>query len=143
MLIKLYIYIRKHPFHVRIFYSFNLKRQDLNINSRLTIKWMELLQIKILHGCVEIWNSFRVLIRISHKWACSTREINFTFPSIHVLLLLSIYVLLFFKMKYSFPPPQNREVNSNVYHDNLAHKIRKLLFTWAIVIFIQKTHIIR
>ena len=41
--------------------------------------------------CGEIWNLFRVLTGISHEWAkrtseisCSTREMNFVLPSIHV-----------------------------------------------------------
>jgi hypothetical protein len=46
---------------------------------------------RIIHGCAEIPDLFRVLNMISHEWAqrtseipCSTREINLVFPSTHV-----------------------------------------------------------
>ena len=48
-----------------------------------------------VHGRAKITNLFQVLTRISHDWAkrtseisCSTWEINFIFPSIHVLFCL-------------------------------------------------------
>jgi hypothetical protein len=48
--------------------------------------------------CLEILDLFLVLNMISHSFAaltreisCSTREINLVFPSIHVLILFSIY----------------------------------------------------
>ena len=68
--------------------------------------------------CGNMKNLFRVLTRISHEWAkrtseisCSTREINFIFPNIHVLFCLLYKKLLLLSHKI-------RAVNSNAFHDN-------------------------
>ena len=73
---------------------------------------------RIIQGCAEIWNLFRVLTRISHKWAKRTSKISCSTLEIISDFQPSMYCSVYYIKKIVLLPHKNRAVNSNAFHDN-------------------------